>query len=534
MLKRVASVCAIVGGGWLLGCDANVSNPTLNTTRIKFYQTETNVVYVSSTDTLISVYNDEQGAFEVDPSSASNLIPIPPGFRNVKNHEVWVGQTYAGYSVFPNLGQNLAVLGGWQARAPIQPVAPSACASPPCALIMRGDPGVATNGARVLYSDLAYTDYDDISTVPGYPTSERGPDGVAIAIDETGTGAFGSPFVAGSFSESPTQHFADPPSISMLGNVAVVALDEFDNAQIYTITTDDSSSTTSWYAPMNNLLLGDQEFNVKRGRAIIKLATPTLAYLAYVTRSSGVGTETVDAFVMRLTRTAGTGDWVGSGGGGGVPGVMHFELGLSMPQQAPGAISRTWSDFTPMGFDVGNGGTELHLVLRKGKTGGSPDDVLYVHCLDVGNACDTNSKWLSESFSAPSFSGSRFQPWVAADPTSGKSFAAITWYQERSPGSDEYFLLGATVGSDQPTPHNPIVIGYKDIGQFGFDPFSPCPGGGDQHSFGDYESTAWTPYSSTLESPVAHPHWITTFADSNECLGIGRTDDDAHIESAAW
>ncbi len=523
-------------------CESNASNPTVQPLRLKFAQTESGVVYVAATDTVISVYNDQEGIAVVSPTDPNHLDILTPGFHTIKGSNVWIGQTFAGYSVLSNFGQHIVTSptfpSPWEYRGVVQPVAPSQCAAPPCPLILRGDPGVATNGKRVLYSNLAYSDFDDIQQVPGFPDHERGPNALAIAIDENGLGNFGTPFVVANFSESQSVVFVDQPSISMLGDTALAGFDDANNfGGIYLVTTDDSASSTSWYPPQF-LALFDGEF-APHGKVTVKLASPTVAYLAYIIEhvNSG-GSEVDDAIVTRLTRAPGTGTWSST--------VLHIELGASMPDSAPGDIGRNWADLSPMSFDIGRGGTELHLVLRRER--GNTSDIVYVHCLDVPlGSCDSpnNFNWVGpETFPTPQFTGSRYQPWVTADPRPSESFAAISWYQQLGGLNlvDQFYVLGVTVGDSAPMPHVPEIIGYKVINRT-VASFAPCPGQIDPltglASFGDYESSTFTPYPSAgstdgLSGVFAHPLWMSTFAHSLQCLGLGNTNNDAHIEASAW
>lgn len=60
---RLSFIFALLalGAFGAVACQSNVSDPPSNTTRMKFFQWESKIVYVASTDTLIDVYNDEQG-----------------------------------------------------------------------------------------------------------------------------------------------------------------------------------------------------------------------------------------------------------------------------------------------------------------------------------------------------------------------------------------------------------------------------------------------------------------------------------------
>lgn len=509
--RLLIGAVAVFGAFGACNPDVPVSQPNGFT---PFRQSETSAVYVAATDTIIVTYNDLSGFDEV---GASNLVPKTPGLKN----GVWDGQSFAGYAVLPNIGSNLA-FAPWKPQPPIQPLQPQPPlpGKPPqlLPLIMRGDPAVATNGKRLLYANLAYTDFDDLRNVPRKNGVERGPDALAIAVDDTGTGAFGAPYVAGQFPGV----FVDQSSLSMVGNTAVAAFNDGQAGarlgDIWLLTTDSSGTPSQFWAPEN--LVTDPVNRLTnwlggRGRAIVKLASPTLGYLAYMeddfTAANGkVIASNAHYVVVRLTRS-------GLGAPWDTQEIFRFQPLFSTAVSAPGRsvdgkLSQ-WQDLNPLGFDIGNGGTELHLVARDQASPGVPSSVRYFHCDDTAFACANFSNWTREAFqTAP---GGEFQPWVVADPRPGISFAAVSWYQQQG-GTDRFQVVGVEVGSDQATPHVVQPL------QFG--PFEPCltptdPNTGLQ-TFGDYESSVWLPYSSTnfLESRQ-QPQWATMYTRSTQCTG---------------
>lgn len=500
-------------------CTTRASNPTNNQTRAKFAQAETKTIYVSATDTIITAYNDQSGISVLNSQNPDERDPLQPHFELNNTQLVWVGQTFAGFSVWPNVGAAPA-LANWQTPKLIQPRAPSSCpTSEHCVFIMRGDPALATNGQRVLYGNIAYTDYTRLGDVPKVDGRERGPDALAIARDDTGTGAFGQPYVAAYLPGV----FVDQPSLSMLGNVAVAAFNDGNTSSIYLVTTDDSGGD-SWY-PAQNLFI---PFGfTTRGHAVVKLASPTLAYLAYMEEFSGqTGYIFRNTVVVRLTRSAGP-TWVVDNGS-----PIFLFSGSEMSSAAPGAQSRSWQDLAPVDLELGNGGRELHVVFRQSTISQGPSRLFYFHCLDnpVGT-CSSLADFTQENFSTPGFTGSVFQPWVSADPTLGSSVAAVTWYQQQAELSPNFAVFGAYTGSS---------IADHMVSQIS-QVYQPCPTNVDSNTglgtFGDYESSTWTPYqhlAGTIDNLFFVPNFVTTYARSTQCTITATTllnpDSGSHVQ----
>src|SRR5260370_4506082 len=157
----------------------------------------------------------------------------------------------------------------------------------------------------------------------------------------------------------------------------------------------------STYAPWSGPLFGHtpassgtphrgcppQALDVNGGRAIVKLASPTLAYVEYLetaSQSKG-GNQTFAAqspVILRLTRR-GTGvkTWQEQE-------IFRFTASIQTPQQAPGKFGTSnsqWQDLMGTSFDIGNigaNGAELHLVTKQQFTGSAFPDLMYFRCLD--------------------------------------------------------------------------------------------------------------------------------------------------------
>lgn len=268
-----------------------------------------------------------------------------------------------------------------------------------------------------------------------------------------------------------------------------------------------------------------------RGRAVVKLASPSVAYLAYHEAFFNPTANTIflNAVVVRLTRAALAPTWNAAE-------IFRFN-GLNMPDQANGAISNTfWQDLSPMGFDIGNGGTELHIVVRHPRqVEGDPDDAFYFHCVDTGlTTCQTaggglNPGWTLERFPM-NVGTSRFQPWVAAVQTAKVSLATVSWYQQIT--FSQFYPMGVIVGSDRPLPHTPVQLAPL---------YSPCATSVDPNTgigtYGDYESTVATPYFAP-DGPITNlspaPVFVTAYTRSTMCIQPGNTPRDEFIGATTW
>lgn len=533
MARATSTLVALLG---VVGasCITNASNPRNDQLRRLFRQTESNIVYVAATDTVIVAYNDGQGVYRLDPKNQDAQIEIEPGLVLFPPNDIrYIGQTFAGFSTSANFGTQFGTV--WQQGNPIQPIDPNLCLTGShCPLLMRGDPALATNGQRVLYANIAYTGYTKLSQVFPPMGQEIGPDALAIARDDSGTGNFGKPYTAARLPGA----FVDQPSLSMLGDVAVSAFDDGHSHAIYVVTTD-ASGSDSWYPPQ--LLFLPTTTAPSLSHAIIKLASPLVAYLAYQEVFFNPPTRTfLNTVVVRLVRTLGSGAWTVD-----TNARIFYLTGMDMTVTPPAANGSTWADLSPLGFDIGNGGTELHVVTRQPRPRSDNtivDDVLYFHCVDtnrstcVSNGPNDNPGWVPEFFDVSLSSGGRFQPWVAAYPGTNASLATVNWYQQLAPKGDRFVPTGVVVGADRPGPHAPIPLSPA---------YSPCASAVDQNTglptYGDYEATGATPYfapAGSISNPFLSPMWVTAYARSSRCLHFGAAptdfNSDAFIGSTTW
>lgn len=226
----------------LAGCFSNASNPVPDPGRNLFYQSESDSVYVAASDSLYTVYNDQQGFDVLDLDNPGHVKLRPPRFVFINGRLVWQGQTFAGYSVAKGFSVNPPFV--FTSHKLVQPIAPTMCPiDSPCPLIMRGDPSLATNGTRVMYANLAYTDAFDFANVTTLDNfGELGPNAIAIAVDELASGTFGAPFVAFRV-DRPI--FLDQGWVGAFGNAGVVIAHDARTQNVYISTSDNTASSAS-------------------------------------------------------------------------------------------------------------------------------------------------------------------------------------------------------------------------------------------------------------------------------------------------
>ncbi len=243
--------------------------------------------------------------------------------------------------------------------------------------------------------------------------------------------------------------------------------------------------------------------------------------------SKGHNESKYDAIVVRLTRASATDLWS--------PHEIFRLDDQTVPYEAPGALGRNWRDPTPLAFDVGNHGAELHLAFRIDVAGYSR--AAYYDCVDTNqDACDyifpDNLGWTPQKlFEVPQYAGEQFQPALGASPTRG--YAALTWYQQTATNGSTFVPFGAIVGSEAPPDEaTPAALGTA---------YTPCTSTRTDEMtgnfyFGDYEASV-TPFDtpSRLVNGVLQPEplWITTYARSTQCLSGGLTNDQ-FVESVKW
>lgn len=493
-IRALAILCPV-----LAACVTNASNPVPEAEREFFFQSETDSLYVPGTDTLLTVYNDQQGVAIRDPNNPNKVTNFTPAYQTICDingcKQVWRGHTFAGYSVAPSNGSGVF---RFTRHDLVQPVAPSQCPSNiDCALIMRGDPSLATNGQRVLYGNLAYTDYSDIRNVLTNDSfGEFGPNAMALSRDESGTGTFPSPFVVFKIARPV---YLDQGWVSMFGNAGVVAVHDARTEAVY-LSTSDSTGTDSWSAPQFLFL---PLTNNHRVRTIVRLRSETVGYIAYL-ETAASGQQPLDEFynvvVVRITRNAFSSDWTAK--------QIFSDTGLTIASHAPGAGGHDWIDPIPISFAIGDGGRELHLVYRFDAS------IRHWTCRDEPlPTCDFNGNinvgWGQPETFLPvqGLTGTRYQPWVAADPTFGRRLATVFWYQQTSTTATTIANVGVLTGADAPMPHVPVQI---------FAPFEACVAGynGKYGRLGEYASAAWTPYRDLEGSRFL---WMVQYARSSKC-----------------
>src|SRR5262249_2814712 len=155
-----------------------------------------------------------------------------------------------------------------------------------CPTLLFGNPWLATNGSRVLYSNLA-------TTVANPSIDTDNPDSVAVA-KSLDAGLTWSPMRIAL--QDPTFP-VDKPSMSRFGNTAVITAVRVGGLGISPIimaTSDDAGDT---WMPLAFLFVFEAE---QRINPIVRLRSNTLGYVAYMHSTGTPGIA--DIRIVRVTR----------------------------------------------------------------------------------------------------------------------------------------------------------------------------------------------------------------------------------------
>ncbi len=469
-----------------------------------------------------NVSDPEQPTGTPESETAMVYFKDGTGHRHVLTayNELGGGRSFAGLSISHDDG------GSWARLGPLPQ--PEATCDPSgveiCPKFLRGDPWLATNGTKILYSFLASTQQLATQNAP--------PDGVAIA--ESVDGISWTPWKL-ALHQPNTQ--VDKPSLSMFGSTAVIAAVEHSIPPgafqpVIMVTSEDSGS--SWSDPpfvLNMPLTGIL------GNPIVKLTSPTQGYLAYMHFDTSLDEAAYDVQVVRMERASTVTDhW-------NVTPILTLS-GLPRKASIEGAAGRFWRDWIPVSFDIGEGGncvgdtcqggTHLYLAVRRFSPDDDADITRVWDCNDAAEkpCADEAGIWRETAFPPQNNGEYQYQPSVTTSKLPNDRTVALNWYQQTSAGSTFMHLIGAysTDGGDTWSPH------YAEEGRA--HAWEPCPtpcgnnpcGVNNPRSYGDYFQSAILPLTYSVED---WPWIVTTFAHSEQCDG-GISSYDQHVQSIVW
>ena len=519
----------------LIGCnppdpyDNNASNPAPSPSLTYLWQSETSVVgfhKVTSTareDRVLVGYNDLSG-FDADNSG----IPV-----------VKTSPSFAGLSLSRDAGRT------WSRRTFPAFATPDACGTPPCATALLGDPWLATNGSRILYTNIASTRAPTITN----GQTDFSDDSIAVFWSDDGGDTWSPPQIAftAAFAEKP-----DKESVSMLGATAVIVHRGGGNLQISTSDDEGASWSPEIFVPVliPGLAIHDPVVVLTDGVSLKGQFTATEGYVAYLGTPvvlSG-GNQIYAARITRITRAVNDTNWSSE---------FTDAFGrdtLSVNYAPPGGLGRSWYDGIPMRFVVGGtSGHHLYIAYRERDANSGLDAVLVADCEDVptgtchfDSTAVNNVGWRFTSFATPVVRGQTFVPGGAEfqpDVAVRGNTVAVTYYQRFATSGASTAFTGwySTDGGGTYHPGSVPVGGY-DLRPNG-GAAVPCPGAPDKNRggagyYGDYHGSTILPLTFPLEGGGSTPRIVTAFADSAGGCAFepGSTSffQDQHVRAVAW
>lgn len=536
--------------------ESNASNPLKDFALDYLIASETSMVQltVNGEQRTLTAYNDTSGLYRVlilpPPAHGQSGLLLPSQTRSLAGLSVSVD----GMNPIPTSTKP------WKRVGPLAVPGPG-CGQTDCVTLGVGDPYLATNGTRVLYTQIA--EINGAGNVIAFRKNGT-PDGIAITSSDDGgltwNAPDGSPV---SWGVAVKAAQADKESIDYQDSTALVAYG-FGAGAIGLATSDDNATT--WAS--QSVGLPEPSFPFKAS-PVVKLVPQsgvvvahTSAYLAYAARASSGDTKNLGLRVARLTRTFGSQNWqldpqlafsadhaIGAGG----PGVDP----TGTDQIAPVAFR----DSFPFTFAVShepNGKVHLWVAFRmiNSTLGGS--EVHVQDCIDdTADSCaadaSTNPNWRDHSFrdTSPFIGdfGSQFQPSITVRPDG--TAAAIIYYNvvSKVSGANAYDMIGAFSVDDGASWFPSYNLRPNHTPSLPCDPATgacnvPCvePFVGEGYYYGDYVSSVILPGSVVNPDGLSVPWIVSSFSESGTtCVPLGKFKvgdplafTDQHVEASVW
>jgi hypothetical protein len=521
--------------------DENASNPTGDPALAHTAQNTTSLAYLSS-GVLALGFEDTSGAYTEEPPNSGNLVPVAGTPSRM------------GYAFSVDNGTH------WTRATPFVPVSLACDPTEPlpgCIAQVLGTPSLAAFGSTAIYATLA--------------TSLQ-PDGVTFAQDTvlvasstdgiTWTDLRIAVQVAGAQLLS--------PNVALIGTTALLVVATgygTPHPQILftqsVVASGVGSSGFVWAEPTPIVPLATDDPTLPRRHPIVRMASITQAYVAYIEESGAgptAGVDTINAKVIRIERPC----LVQSG----VACVEYGAWELTAPSfnEGPfefdsvlgGALGRSWLDVDPMGFGIDDAFTSsgmpivnLYVVFKQRVPGtaGTTDRVLFWQCADsvppyvdcgVGPDGVSSLPWYSEMIDDGTYGSA--QPNIAA--LESGDGVAITWLARTSndPPDLEGGEYGVALASVYSIDHGMTLSPIQTLSPA----WAPCP---TPSSVGSHSAAGV--FSDTIGSvvlpvtlnqvldgsplPASAPAIVTAFADSSGgCLSIGQVTYDQHVAAVAW
>ena len=468
---------------------------------------ETSVLHLPSTNTVLAAYNDDSGAYDI----------VDVGGMKMVTSKAMQSLNGLSYSLDGGLS--------WTRHGPIPP---ASCGNNTCPTLLMGDPWLAATTDRVLYVSLAQ--------VGANPSITAEPTAIALSTSLDGGLSWGTPTRA-----YWNGNALDKPSLSTSGNTAVVAfLSDFNQAfNLFLLTSENQGDTWASFplhTPDDPLPTITTKMN-----PIVQLRSSTVGYVSYQLPNNGISNFGVR--IVKMTRSGIGASWTAS------PTLVYGDS-VNIDLAPPAALNKTWRDWVPTSFDVGEGGNHLYLTYRRQivSNGTTKSVVTLADCVDNGPAACTfsgnvlSAGWRIQTFQPTSAEGGMYQPNVTASklPRPNDTLVALSWYQQSStdpanPKLEPHGVYSRNGG----TGWGPV----QDLNP-ATNPYAPCPiGNGSQGQpggyYGDYFGSAILPpidFTPILGPGSAYFPWVVTvYASSTAgCFNLPGMTYDQHVQGVVW